>query len=252
MSREREGPGLLPARDDAIEALAPADRDRVGREWQRRAEVELSAATISAQIARGLLIDGATRDVLELAARAVSDEVRHAYLCHAVAGRYFGRGIDPPRSRPIDEPVFGDCPPELNRLLGVVLHSCVSETLATVCLRDGLGRCVSLTAKAATKHLLEDDLNHARLGWMHLASPHVSAHARDHIGRALPTLLRLGHDSWLNEPRPPQDDPAHGVLGVSGLRALTKTAIADLVLPGFDHVGVDTRAGRAWFAQNVA
>jgi hypothetical protein len=31
-----------------------------------------------------------------------------------------------------------------------------------------------------------------------------------------------------------------------------KEAFADLVLPGFDHVGVDTAAGRAWFAHTVA
>ena len=250
MTRAGGAADVLP-HDDSIDALDPIDRERIGREWLRRAEVELTAATLSAQIARGLLLDGATREVLELAARAVGDEVRHAYLCHAVAERYLGRKADAPRSRPIDEPVFGDCPPDLNRLLGVVLHSCISETLATVCLRDGLGQCVSPTAKAATQQLLQDDLNHARLGWAHLASPYVDAEAKHHVGHALPTLLRLGRDSWLYEARPPTDDPAHGVLGLAGFRALTKTAFAELVLPGFDHVGVDTSLGRQWFAVNV-
>jgi hypothetical protein len=242
---------VLPAHDDVIDALAARDRERIGREWLRRAEVELTAATLSAQVVRGLLLDGATREVLELASRAVSDEVRHAYLCHAVAERYFGRPIDPPRSRPVEEPAFGDCPPAVNRLLGVVLHSCVSETLATVCLREGLGLCVSPTAKAVTQRLLEDDLNHARLGWAHLASPFVDVQAKEHVGRALPVLLRLGRESWLAEPRPADDDPAHGVLGLPGFKALTKSALAELVLPGFDHVGVDTRAGREWFERNV-
>jgi hypothetical protein len=76
------------------------------------------------------------------------------------------------------EPTFGDCPPALCRLLGLVLHSCVNETLATACLTEGLEAAVSPTARAAT-HELEE-----------------------------------------------------------------------LVLPGFDHVGVDTRAGRDWFARN--
>jgi hypothetical protein len=242
---------VLPERDDVVDALGQPERERIGREWLRRAEVELTAATLSAQIARGLLLDGATRDVLELAARAVEDEVRHAYLCHAVAERYLARKADPPRSRPIDETVFGDCPPEINRLLGVVLHSCISETMATVCLSDGLPQCVSPTAKAATQQLLQDDLNHARLGWAHLASPFVGNTAKRHIGLALPTLLRLGYGSWHSEQRPPFDDPAHGVLGMTGFRSLTKTALTEVVLPGFDHVGVDTRLGRQWFAQNI-
>jgi hypothetical protein len=248
MTRRRHEADALPGRDDSIEALSAADRERIGREWLRRAEVELTAATLSAQIARGLLLDGAARDVLELAAQAVVDEVRHAHLCHAVAERYLARKADPPHSRPIDEPVFGDCPAELSRLFGVVLHSCISETMATVCLRDGLGQCVSPTAKAATKQLLEDDLNHARLGWAHLASSFVSAEAKRHIGLALPTLLRLGHDSWLCEKRPHESDPAHGVLGMTGFLALTQNALANVILPGFDHVGVDTQLGRIWFA----
>ncbi len=242
---------VLPARDEVIEALGGELRERIGREWLRRAEVELTAATFTAQLVRGLLLDGAAPDVVELAARAVADEVSHGRLCHEVAERYLGRPAPAPRSRPADEPVYGDCPPELSRLLALVMHSCINETLATVCLRDSMRRCESPTAKAATRRLLRDDLNHARIGWAHLASPFVNAEARSHVGRALPTLLRLGQDGWINEPRAPFDNPAHGVLGPAGFPALMKTALAELVLPGFDHVGIDTRAGREWFARNV-
>ena len=130
------------------------------------------------------------------------------------------------------------------------MHSCINETLATVCLRDGMQRCESPTAKTATRRLLRDDLDHARIGWAHLASPFVGTEDRLHIGRALPTLLRLGHEGWVNEPRAPFDAPAHGVLGSAGFPALMRSALAELVLPGFDHVRVDTGAGRAWFAQH--
>jgi hypothetical protein len=242
---------ILPAHDPVIAALDGEMRDRIGREWLRRAEVELTAATFTAQLVRGLLLDGAAPEVVELAARAVVDEVGHGRLCHEVAERYLGRPAPAPRSRPADEPVYGDCPPQLSRLLALVMHSCINETLATVCLRDSMRRCESPTAKAATRRLLRDDLNHARLGWAHLASPFVDAEARYHVGRALPTLLRLGQDGWINEPRAPFDDPAHGVLGPAGFPALMKTALSELVLPGFDHVGVDTRAGREWFTRHV-
>jgi hypothetical protein len=251
MSPLRDRAHALPDGDDVIDSLDASERERIGEEWLRRAQVELTAATISAQIARGLLLDGGTREVLELAARAVGDEVRHAWLCHAVAERYLGRAVDTPVSRPIDEPTFGNCPPALNRLLGLVLHSCVSETMAAVCLRNGLALCRSPTARAATRQLLQDDLNHARLGWAHLASAHVDVDSKRHVGSALPTLLRLGHESWLNEPRPADGNPAHGVLGRSGFRDLARTALAEIVLPGLEHVGIDTRAGRDWLAENV-
>jgi hypothetical protein len=239
----------LPADDAPLEALDTQVRERIGREWLRRAEVELSAATLSAQIARGLLLDGSVDAVLDLAVQAVSDEIRHARICHAVAERYLDRPLCAPRSRPIDEPAFGDCPPPLSRLLGLVLHSCINETFATVCLREGMRLATGVTARAATKQLLRDDLNHARIGWAHLASSHVDVDAKREIGQALPTLLRLGRDGWLHELRADFDDPNHAVLGQSRFPALMKTALTELVLPGFDLVGVDTHAARQWAAR---
>src|SRR5262249_44451244 len=137
--------------------------------------------------------------------------------------RYLGRELEPPVARRVDKATFGDAPPAINRLLGVVLHSCVNETLATVCLRSGLKRALSPTAKAVTRQLLQDDLNHARLGWAHLASRRISEEHRRHVSAALPTLLRLGRDSWLAEPRADFDDPAHGVLGNGGFPSLLRT-----------------------------
>ena len=67
---------ILPARDEVIEALDGETRERIGREWLRRADVELTAATFTAQLVRGLLLDGAAPEVLELAGRAVADENR--------------------------------------------------------------------------------------------------------------------------------------------------------------------------------
>jgi hypothetical protein len=249
--RRSSSTGLLPAEDPVIDALDTDQRQRIAHEWLRRAEVELTAATFTAQIVRGLLLDGAIPEVLDLAARAVADEVSHGRICHQVGERYLGAPAPPPRSRPAEEPIYGDCPPALSRLLALVMHSCINETLATVCLRDTMRRCHSPTARAATKRLLSDDLNHARMGWAHLASPFVDAEARHHVGRALPTLLRLGHEGWLHEPRAAFDDPAHGVLGPGGFPGPMTKAFEDLVLPGFEHVGVDTREARAWFARDV-
>jgi hypothetical protein len=239
---------ILPGSDEAIDALSAEDRERVGREWARRADVELTAAAFSALIVQGLLADGAAPEVIDLAARSVGDEARHARICHEVAKRYLARSVPDPRARPFEEPRYGDCPPPLSRLLALVMHSCINETLATVCLGEGLKRCVSTTARAATRELLQDDLNHARIGWAHLASPYVGAEAKYHIGKALPTLLQLGYDGWMAEPRAAFDEPAHAILGAPRFASLMRIAFDDLVLPGFDHVGVDTGEARAWYA----
>jgi hypothetical protein len=240
----------LPERDEVIESLDVETRERIGREWARRAEVELTAATLSAQLVRDLLLAHAVPNVLELAAQAVVDEVHHARLCHAVAERYLDRALPAPRSRRIDEPQFGTTGRELSRLLCLVLHCCVNETLATVCLREGLKAARSPTAHAVTRRLLADDLNHARLGWAHLASPVIGDEARHHLARALPTLLRLGVEGWRDEPRADFDAPAHGVLGNERFPRLMQEAVTDLILPGFDYVGIDTAPARTWWTAN--
>ncbi|MFZ5895774.1 MAG: hypothetical protein ACOY0T_32255 [Myxococcota bacterium] len=237
------------ASEPCVDALDASLRERIAAEWLRRAEVELTTAALSAQIARGLVLDGALHEVLELAARAVQDEVRHSRICHRVAELYAGRDLPTPRARRMDEPTFGDAPPQLSRLLALVLHSCINETLATVCLRDSLKAAQSNAVRAATRQLLEDDINHARLGWAHLASSHVSAHHRHHIERALPTLLRLGREAWITEPRSDLDLPAHGVLAAPRFAPLTHQALTELILPGFEHLALDVRPARDWYAR---
>lgn len=236
--------------DPLIDGLDPELRSTIGAEWLRRAEVELTAAGLSALLLRGLLIDHAGPDVLELAANAVGEETRHARICQRVAERYLARVLPWPRARQVDDGVFGDAPAPINRLLSLVLHCCVNETLATVCLREGLKCAESPTVKAATRQLLQDDLNHARIGWAHLGSPFVSADAKAHVARALPTLLRVGRDGWLDEPRAPIDAPAHGVLGNARFPALFQGAVRDLILPGFEHVGVDVGPARAFLERS--
>jgi hypothetical protein len=227
-----------PAEDAAIVALDRGTRELVGGEWARRADVELTSASLTARLVQGLLLDGASKEVLELASNAVAEEVRHARICHAVAERYLDRSLPEPRARHLVEATFGDAPPEINRLLLFVLHSCINETLATVCLREGLKRAISPTVKAATQELLRDDLNHARMGWAHLASDAVSANAKAHVAQALPTLVRLGREGWLEEPRAAIDLPEHGVLGNASFPLLVEQAMAELIVPGFEHVGI--------------
>jgi len=235
--------------DEAITALDDETRSLVGHEWQRRADVELTAAILTAKLVQGLLLDGAIAEVVELAAAAVAEEAQHARICHAVAQTYLGRALPPPRGRALEDARFGDAPAEINRLLSFVLHACINETLATVCLRETLKLAESKAVKVATQQLLRDDLNHARMGWAHLASKAVGLEARAHLSAALPTLLRLGRDGWREDPRSARDISGHGVLGRATFVTLVDDAFGEVILPGFEHVGVDVAPARAWFAR---
>jgi hypothetical protein len=51
---------------------------------------------------------------------------------------------------------------------------------------------------------------------------------------------------------PAEGVPPHGHLGAAASRVIVDEAVRDLVLPGFEHVGVDARAARAWYARRAA
>jgi len=95
---------------------------------------------------------------------------------------------------------------------------------------------------------LSDEIDHARAGWAHLASPFVSADDKRALGPWLRRLLAGKLDALLDEaaPLPGEAFPDHGMLSRATFRKLMYAALDDVVLPGFDAAGIDTTDARAW------
>ncbi len=87
--------------DESPEALDADSRAVVASVWAERASSELQASLAFNAIASRLVATNAPPDVQYLAARAVSDEVRHASLCLSLAQRY-GSTAGWPRAMPAD------------------------------------------------------------------------------------------------------------------------------------------------------
>src|SRR5580658_939274 len=79
--------------DPSIDELDVETRRRLGRQWASRAGAELRVAGVFTVVSHDLLERGADPAILHIAARAVSDEVRHADLCRALAERYLGEPV---------------------------------------------------------------------------------------------------------------------------------------------------------------
>ncbi len=244
----------LPAADESILSLAQPVRDAIGAFWHMRAELELTAMGVFADVARSLFNARVEDEVLWLASRALTDEIRHSMLCSHVASVYLGR--TPPRVEPdiVDAPRFGDASPDVNRLLHAVLNCCVNETIASAHLRRMMKAAKNPLVHEVTRLLMADEIDHARIGWALLASPTTTPVMREHVGRALPALLRLAERVWLRE-RPVFEVPVpagHGYLPDADAIAVTLEALEELVLPGLDHVGVDTALGRQFWQKRRA
>lgn len=228
--------------DTTAARLEPAEREKIGELWARRALTEMTGARAFARLRRDLSLDGADAVVMDLVERAIQDEIFHSELCVRVAAHHLPDG-DPPPGAFEDGLDFESCDPRAARLLRVVLHSCMNETVAAAYLRECLKQAVSPLIQETIKNLLQDEVDHARIGWAHLASSRVGPGERAAIARALPSLLDLIYRGWLGRRTHESVPVGHGSLGAEDNGRVVREAMDGLVLPGLAEVGVSWRPG---------
>ncbi len=244
----RRGPVVqMPALDERIESLDPSTRRAIADTWQRRAHEELKVAAAFSVLCRELLQIGADADVVAVASRGVSDEVRHGEICRLLASRYRGQDLPWPPSVPIEpNPVRDDL------LERTTLHAtgmcCVNEAIASTYLEASFAGATGPCARAALRELLQDEVEHARLGWTYLgravATPALRAAVQNHM---LPIVQHVvGH--WFDDSAITLKDgaPEDGLPSVAVMRSCAVTAVRDLVLPGFAALALDVTPTQAW------
>jgi hypothetical protein len=90
--------------------------------------------------------------------------------------------------------------------------------------------------RSVLKSQLEDEIEHARIGWAHLATS--SAREKHEVSRAMPDLLRVAKNAWLSTETPSSRPLGHGSLSRADLEAVVDDAIRGLIVPGFAHLGI--------------
>jgi hypothetical protein len=230
--------------------LDEAGSKRVGAAWRARMEQEHLAVGAFSRLALDLAEVGCDSVVLALVTRAAADEVRHADVCRRMAARHLGDGAIPGRLRGLAGfATRAGATTQEDVLLHVVEMCCLSETFTGAYFTEMLERTTNPMARAAVESLLQDEIDHGRVGWAYLAQV-----KRDGGGALLDGAL---HELLLTTVKPvfdeatlyPEaDDPrleAHAYLSTAAARAIYAKTLADVVLPGFDALGVQTQEARA-------
>jgi len=215
---------------------ADAVRD-LGRHWAKRAESELTSGVVFANISVALLARGVTPEIAFLAARAHSDEVRHAEICRRVAMRYLGFEVPFPRPRPVTKPAPTPSQARLAATLHVVQNCCFNESIAMVFLRTCLEQAEHDLVRLALRELMREEVDHSRLGWAHLSSETVTEADRAAVARVVPAFTDDMRTLWLDG-APAEVPKGHGVLARADLGRVVEEALADLIRPGLEHCGV--------------
>jgi len=134
-------------------------------------------------------------------------------------------------------------------LFHVVEMCCMSETLTGVYFTEMLARSTDLVAREAIESLLEDEIDHGRVGWAYLA-----ARSRDGtlggLAEALPAMLSRTFRGVLGSRKAAsdEDDPRLETCGYLGARVgadVYRRALRDVIVPGLEQLGVELRPSRA-------
>ena len=223
--------------------------ERIAAVWHGRASAEGSVHAYAQRIVRDLRDSDAASKVVELAARMVSDEARHVGICVDVASKLAGRPLSTPGPRPILDPLV-DVPLPLRATLRVVATSCIGESFASAWI-DESGRATrDPWLREILRRHLSDEVHHAQLGWAHLATNRVGEDERRAIAAWLPRLVEVNLQAWyaFDARWPAEGFPEHGLPSHAETRAIVDDALDQLVLPGFEQMGIDTAKARAWLA----
>jgi hypothetical protein len=226
--------------------LSPAARRALSGVWAFRANAEREAEQRFGRLVGELTLMGAPAEAIQLATRAVVDEQRHVELCEALASSYRLAGGVAPAFPPTDASPLG--PRELDardRLLyEVVAFCCVTETLNSSLMKVARDRASVPEAREALRTILRDEVGHARIGWAHLA--HEASRRRcGFLDEMLPRMLAGAIRDELFSPGPAHPDEValerHGELAERVRLEIFESALRDIIAPGLEGFGVDTR-----------
>jgi hypothetical protein len=240
----------LPEVDASVEALCPSHREELARHWLERAAAERRVGEAFVVVHQALVEDDAAPEIAALAARAVDDERRHCELSIHVASRFAGRPLDAPARLELSVPSHPGAQRSVERTLHVFGHCALNETFASAVLEASLAATTGPLASAAIRELLSDELDHARIGWAHLAS--ISEARKRALGPWVLSLVQANLRTWRTTPREYPSDEAlvsQGALSRKLLETALRNALETLVIPGLQHVGLPTAEVVEWWGE---
>jgi hypothetical protein len=211
-------------------------RARIARHWLHRSAAERGVAVAFEHLRPRLVAAGVADPVLALVDKAIDDERRHADLCVRLATEYAGTEQSTPPARFDALPDFRTNDERLEVALIVTGMCCINESIASEWIRSCWQAATAEIAVVANREHLKDEIDHARLGWAHLASSHVDASLKARIAQRVPKMIEVNVAEWKkpDEHLPPEGVREHGHLSRDENDAVIDAAVRDVVWPGFE------------------
>ncbi len=235
--------------DLALSPLDPGRRKKLVFAWSWRREQEHYAVSTFCDLARNAARLGCDSVILALLTRAATDEVHHADLCKRVVEKHTGEAQPAILSGADDSHLERAADPARALLFSVVETCCISETMTGAYFTEMLLVAMNPLARAVILALLEDEIDHGKVGWAYLAAARRDGRTGG-LSSALPELLRRNVKEVFDDAResPEEDDPEldqHGYMGRTRAARTYRRTLEQILFPGFEALGIDTREARA-------
>lgn len=241
------------ALQEGVRALPEAERVVVGGTWRERMRQEHLAVGAFALLTQELAEQGCDAAVLSLVARAAADEVRHTEACGRVAVAMLGQEAVPKAWCGLPKiPLHEGLDARTRVLLHMVEMCCLSETQTGVFFAEMIARASNTAARMVVESLLEDEIDHGRVGWAYLATRRESL---DGLAEALPAMLDRTFGRGLRALGQVRDSDAMEAFGYvrdGACGPIYRRILSDVVVPGFELLGVDLTPSRATLRTLVA
>jgi hypothetical protein len=239
----------LPDHDETIALLSDQDRRGLAGFWLSRSSGERRVSDAMVVIRDALQELGEPAPLVELAERAIDDELRHAQIWHLGAQRFAPDGQGTPERWPPQVPHY-DAPDHVRHRLYVIAECVFNETTASTFLQTCQRLARGPLAVAVVREILSDEIDHARIGWAFLAR--LSDPQRAELQPWLVPMLRAHWNEWsraLHEV--PDSYPAHGIPSKADTREAIVASLRDVILPGLEEQGFATARMKAWVAEHL-
>ena len=171
-----------------VDVVPGTAREAAALIWRNRARAELEASARFTRLAgesrRATLWRPSSRWPTTRPRTSGATQRNARRLVRELGGKPFELGAAP-AARGVTPGGLG---PRERLLYEVVAMSCVTETLSAALLGELVARATDPLVRDTMHDILRDEVDHARLGWAHLAAEHERG-ALDVVGPSLPAML---------------------------------------------------------------
>ena len=214
--------------------------------WSFRSAYEREAATRFEKLAQDFEIIGVPEELRSLAKHAAFDSAAHAERCDVIARRFGDDGKAAPAHYDNDADTAARSLQD-RILYEAVAFAVVSETINSALLEAARANARDLELCEVLDAILAKEISHARVGWMHLA------HARQHgsgdwIANELPSILKSSLVQLVERAPGSSDETlaSYGELSRPARLGAFRSALENILFPGFERFGVDLTDARDW------